>query len=79
MKNFNINNTNGEKLLKNEELLNLRGGTHECLYICQIQDSSGSNLGEGIACGDSLLGVEFDCNFYNENMGFHCHCTYIQE
>jgi len=38
MKNFNINNTNGEKLLKNEELLNLRGGTHECQnYFYEIK------------------------------------------
>lgn len=64
---------NSEKLMKNEELLILRGG-YSCEFYCWVHLNDGTPAFEGVCCGESGLGCEIDCNAYWNPSGAHCHC-----
>jgi natural product precursor len=63
MKKLNKLQINSEKIMKNEELLTLRGG-YDCNYYCWVFLYDGTPAFQGVACGESGMGSEADCNLY---------------
>ena len=76
MKKLNKLEINPEKLMKNVELISLRGGyegSWTCDYWCEVHLWDGTVAFAGVACGLSAFGVQTDCNNQWGSMG-HCHC-----
>ncbi len=68
---------NPEKLMKNEELLMIRGGYDQCEYWCCVYDGAypnGTLLTCGVGCGESQFGAEQDCDLFYQQYGFDCKC-----
>lgn len=76
MKKLNKLQINPEKVMKNEELLSLKGGygSGSCEFYCWVYYDEGVPVIDGVCCGESGLGCEMDCNAYWNPMGAYCRC-----
>ena len=76
MKKLNKLGINSKSLMKNEELMTLRGGYDEggnCDYWCCIYENN-ELLWCDVACDLSAFGAMANCNFIYNRIGQTCQC-----
>jgi hypothetical protein len=78
MKKLNKLQINREKIIKQEELLILKGGYDgQCDYYCWVGVGTYPNFVpyfSGVGCGSSAMEAQADCNSFYSGMGFTCQC-----
>lgn len=75
MKKLNKLQINSDKLISQEELKSLKGGS--CDYWCCVGEGTYPNWNVffcGVGCGESQMGAEIDCNNHYNPFGFICKC-----
>ena len=68
---------NSEKIMKNEELVTLRGGYDGgwCGYCWVYDITNGLLVLQGPGCGTDETETNIECNSHYNPMGYSCYCS----